>query len=65
MRSSTGVRTIVFLSQLSLLRNVHTNAQVGDKLLLMPNRTPVKVTNVFRDEEEVQAAKAGENLRLR
>lgn len=37
----------------------------GDSLLVMPNKTVVKVTNVWRDEEEVTAARPGENLRLR
>lgn len=37
----------------------------GDSLIMMPNRTVVKVTAVWRDEEEVNAARPGENLRLR
>lgn len=37
----------------------------GDSLLVMPNRVPVKVTAIWRDEEEVNAARPGENLRLR
>ena len=37
----------------------------GDALLLMPNRAPVKVVGIWRDEEEVAAARPGENLRLR
>ena len=37
----------------------------GDKLTMMPNKVPVKVTAVWRDEIEVQAARPGENLRLR
>jgi len=38
---------------------------VGDRLLVMPNRVTVKVTALWRDDEEVQAAKPGENLKLR
>lgn len=37
----------------------------GDKLFLMPNKVPVTVTTIYRDDNEVQAAKGGENLRLR
>ena len=37
----------------------------GDKLMMMPNKVPVKVATVWRDEVEVEAAKPGENLRLR
>jgi len=37
----------------------------GDSLVLMPNKAVVKVTTVWRDEEEVSAARPGENLRLR
>jgi peptide chain release factor subunit 3 len=37
----------------------------GDKLTMMPNKVAVKVTTVWRDEIEVQAARPGENLRLR
>ena len=37
----------------------------GDKLMMMPNKVPVKVATVWRDELEVEAAKPGENLRLR
>lgn len=37
----------------------------GDTLVVMPNKTAVKVTAIWRDEEEVSAARPGENLRLR
>lgn len=37
----------------------------GDALLMMPNRAVVKVTTLWRDDQEVSAAKPGENLRLR
>ena len=37
----------------------------GDSLVVMPNKVPVKVTAIWRDEEEVNAARPGENLRLR
>lgn len=37
----------------------------GDSLIVMPNKTPVKVAALWRDEEEVNAARPGENLRLR
>lgn len=39
--------------------------QVGDVLQIMPNRQRVKVEALYRDEKEVPAALAGENLRLR
>ena len=37
----------------------------GDRLLLMPNRAPVTVAAIHRDDIEVSAARGGENLRLR
>ncbi|KAL4853614.1 Eukaryotic peptide chain release factor GTP-binding subunit ERF3B [Chlorella vulgaris] len=37
----------------------------GDSLMVMPNKVPVKVIAVYRDEQEVAAARPGENLRLR
>lgn len=37
----------------------------GDTLMMMPNKVKVKVTTVWRDETEVNAARPGENLRLR
>jgi peptide chain release factor subunit 3 len=37
----------------------------GDSLLVMPNRTPVKVAAIFRDADEIGAARPGENIRLR
>jgi len=38
---------------------------VGDKLMMMPNKTMVKVSNVYCNDDEVPAARPGENLRLR
>ena len=38
---------------------------VGDSLLLMPVGTVVKVTSIFRDDDEVALAGPGENLRVR
>ena len=37
----------------------------NDTLLVMPNRTPVKVAAIFRDADEIGAARPGENIRLR
>lgn len=37
----------------------------GDSLLVMPNRTLVKVSGIFRDADEIAAARPGENIRLR
>ncbi|KAI7840718.1 hypothetical protein COHA_005534 [Chlorella ohadii] len=37
----------------------------GDTLMVMPNKVPVKVVTVYRDETEVNGARPGENLRLR
>ena len=37
----------------------------GDSLLVMPNRTPVKVAAIYRDADEIGAARPGENIRLR
>mmetsp|Transcript_27221 Transcript_27221/g.37545 ORF Transcript_27221/g.37545 Transcript_27221/m.37545 type:complete len:608 (+) Transcript_27221:149-1972(+) len=37
----------------------------GDDLMLMPNRVPIKVQNVYRDDDEVPYAGPGENIRLR
>ncbi|CAG9460465.1 unnamed protein product [Pedinophyceae sp. YPF-701] len=39
--------------------------QVGDNLMVMPNKVRVKVSALWRDEDEVQAARPGENLRIR
>lgn len=39
--------------------------QKGDTLLVMPNRTKVHVSAIYCDETEVNAARGGENLRLR
>ncbi|KAK9905118.1 hypothetical protein WJX75_009979 [Coccomyxa subellipsoidea] len=37
----------------------------GDRLYVMPNKAPVTVTTIYRDDDEVAAALGGENLRLR
>ncbi|KAK9844180.1 hypothetical protein WJX81_007181 [Elliptochloris bilobata] len=37
----------------------------GDRLYVMPNKVPVTVSAVYRDDVEVAAARGGENLRLR
>eukprot|EP00890_Picochlorum_soloecismus_P006149 jgi/Picsp_1/6535/NSC_03878-R1_g1 to s phase transition protein len=37
----------------------------GDTLVMMPNKVKVKVTTIWQDEAEVNAARPGENLRLR
>ncbi|XP_024515754.1 eukaryotic peptide chain release factor GTP-binding subunit ERF3A isoform X3 [Selaginella moellendorffii] len=37
----------------------------GDNLVVMPNKAPVKVITIFRDADEVNQAKPGENLRIR
>lgn len=39
--------------------------QVGTPLVMMPNAQRCKVTTVWRDDDEVQAAGPGENLRIR
>ena len=38
---------------------------VGDKLLVMPNRSPVEVLNVWLDQEEVSYLIGGENARVK
>jgi len=39
--------------------------KVGDKLLVMPNRSPVEVMNLWLDQEEVGYLVGGENARVR
>lgn len=39
--------------------------QIGDVLQVLPNKMRVKVEAIYRDEQESNAAPAGENLRLR
>lgn len=39
--------------------------RVGQGLCIMPNKSKVKVTTIWQDEEEVVAARPGENLRIR
>jgi peptide chain release factor subunit 3 len=38
---------------------------VGDKLFVMPNRTPVEVMNVWLDQDEVSYLVGGENARVK
>jgi len=38
---------------------------VGDKLFVMPNRSPVEVTNVWLDQDEVSYLVGGENARVK
>ncbi|CAK9206316.1 unnamed protein product [Sphagnum troendelagicum] len=37
----------------------------GDTLMIMPNKATVKVVSVYRDNDEVNYARPGENLRIR
>ncbi|CAK9206057.1 unnamed protein product [Sphagnum troendelagicum] len=37
----------------------------GDTLMIMPNKATVKVVTVYRDNDEVNYARPGENLRIR
>ena len=37
----------------------------GDTLMLMPNKVPITVNAIFREEVEVPYALPGENIRLR
>jgi peptide chain release factor subunit 3 len=37
----------------------------GDDMMLMPNKVPIKVQAIYRDEDEVPYALPGENIRLR
>jgi translation elongation factor EF-1alpha len=39
--------------------------RVGDKCLLMPNRTRVEVTNIYYEEIETDSCVCGENVRLK
>ena len=39
--------------------------RVGSRLVMMPNKQPVKVLTVHRDEDEVQLAGPGENVKLK
>lgn len=50
------------------MKNVHAFAQAtlcSSVVTLFLIRVPVKVVTVYRDDAEVNIAKAGENLRLR
>ena len=40
-------------------------ARVGSRMVMMPNKQPVKVLGVWRDEEEVDFAGPGENVKLK
>eukprot|EP01018_Ginkgo_biloba_P031390 Gb_17011 [translate_table: standard] len=37
----------------------------GDSLVLMPNKAPVKVVSVYRNNDEVKYARPGENVRVK
>lgn len=37
----------------------------GDNTLIMPNKVNVKVVTIYRDDDEVETARPGENLRVR
>ena len=39
--------------------------RVGDKCVLMPNRTKVEVTNIYYEEIETDSCVCGENVRLK
>lgn len=39
--------------------------RIGDRCLLMPNRTRVEITNIYDDEIEIDSAICGENIRLK
>jgi len=44
---------------------VEQGVSVGDKLFVMPNRTPVEVMNVWLDQDEVSYLVGGENARVK
>jgi peptide chain release factor subunit 3 len=39
--------------------------RVGDRCLIMPNRTRVEVTNIYYEEIETDSCVCGENVRLK
>ncbi len=39
--------------------------RVGDKCVIMPNRTRVEVTNIYYEEIETDSCVCGENVRLK
>jgi peptide chain release factor subunit 3 len=39
--------------------------RVGDKCLIMPNRTHVEVTNIYSEEIETDSCVCGDNIRLK
>jgi peptide chain release factor subunit 3 len=39
--------------------------KVGDSITVMPNQVLVRVLQIFKDDDEVLASKAGENLRIK
>ncbi len=39
--------------------------RVGDKCIIMPNRTPVEVTNIYYEDIERDSCVWGENVRLK
>jgi peptide chain release factor subunit 3 len=41
------------------------HVRVGDRCLVMPNRTRVEVTNIYYEEFETDSCVCGENVRLK
>ncbi len=41
------------------------SCRVGDRCLIMPNRTHVEITNIYYDEIETDSCVCGENVRLK
>ena len=39
--------------------------RVGDRCLIMPNRTRVEVTNIYYEDIETDSCVCGENVRLK
>ena len=39
--------------------------RVGDKCIIMPNRTRVEVTNIYYEEMETDSCVCGENIRMK
>ena len=38
---------------------------VGDKCIIMPNRTCVKISNIYYDDKEIKSSGYGEKVRLK
>jgi translation elongation factor EF-1alpha len=41
------------------------SCQVGDQCLLMPNRTPTEIIQIFFENDLIDSATSGENIRLK